>query len=297
MFSFTKKGFSLIEILVILAILAILSALSVAFFISLQKGGQLNNVSEEIINGLKIAQSKTLASQTSPTLDGSQYGIYFNTAASPHQYILFKGSSYSSKDNTFNDEAHSIPNITEFYQIDVGGGNEIVFDRLTGSTENSGNISLRLKDDNSQTKTIYIANSGIISFNAISVPSDSARLKDSRHAHFDYSRTIAIDTEKIILTFDNSVIKEIPINQNLVGGQFYWEGKVNVNGSDQTIKIHSHRLNSTDTQFSVHRDLRFNNKTLKITISGDITGSLAEYSADGLTTNFDSIYVNNFVWQ
>jgi len=292
MFLFVKKntGFTIIEILVVLAILAVLSIISVAFFISLQKESQLSNVYEEIISTLKVAQNKTLSSQ-----EDSQYGVYFNTATSPHQHILFKGNSYSSRDNSF-DEIHLIPNITEFYQINTGGDNEIVFDRLTGSTENSGNISLRLKDDNSQTKIIYITNSGTIGFDAVTAPPDT-RLKDSRHTHFNYSRAIDTITEKIILTFDNSIIEEIPINENLVGPQFYWEGKIDVNGSDQTIKIHSHRLNNPDTQFCVHRDLRFNNKTLKITISGDNTGSLAEYSVDGLTTNFYSIYVNNFIWQ
>ena len=290
LFTKTKNGFSLIELLVALAILVVLSTISVAFFISLQKGGQLNNVSEEVVNVLKIAQSKTLSSQ-----EDSQYGVYFNTTTSPHQYVLFKGGNYSSRDISF-DQVHSIPDITEFYQIDTGGDNEIVFDRLTGATENSGHISLKLKNDDSQTKIIYIANSGAVGFTPISVPSDT-RLKDSRHTHFDYNRIIDIYTERITLTFDDSVIKEIPISLNLAGAQFYWEGKVNVGGTDQIIKIHSHRLNNPDTQFCVHRDLRFNNKTLKITISGDVTGSLAEYSADGLITNFYSIYVNNFLWQ
>jgi len=285
-----KKGFSLIEILVVLGILAILGLISVSFFVFLQKESRLSNVSEEIISVLKVAQSKTLSSQ-----EDSQYGVYFNTAVSPHQYILFKGSSYPSRDTAF-DEIHLVPDITEFFQINTGGNNEIVFDRLTGSTENSGNISLRLAEDVSQTKIIYITNSGAIGYEAAVIPSDT-RSKDSRHTNFNYNRAIAIDTENIVLTFDNSVIKEIPIIQNLSGSQFYWEGSVNVNGSDQVIKIHSHRLNDPDTQFCVHRDLRFNNKALEVTISGDETGSLAEYSANGLITNYYSIYVNNFVWQ
>jgi prepilin-type N-terminal cleavage/methylation domain-containing protein len=285
-----KKGFSLIEILVVLGILAILGLISVSFFVFLQKESRLSNVSEEIISVLKVAQSKTLSSQ-----EDSQYGVYFNSAVSPHQYILFKGSSYLSRDTAF-DEIHLVPDITEFFQINTGGNNEIVFDRLTGSTENSGNISLRLAEDVSKTKVIYITNSGAIGYEAAVIPSDT-RSKDSRHVNFNYNRAIAVDTESIFLTFDNSIIKQIPIIQNLSGSQFYWEGSVNVNGSDQVIKIHSHRLNDPDTQLCIHRDLRFNNKTLEVTISGDETGSLAEYSANGLVTNYYSIYVNNFIWQ
>ena len=115
---------------------------------------------------------------------------------------------------------------------------------------------------------------------------------------FDYSRFIDVNTENIILNFNNNqVIQSIPMSQYLSTGQFDWSGSVSVEGTNQTIRIHTHRLNSPDTQFSVRRDRSLNNKSLKITISGDNSGNLANYSADGLTTTYSSINVSNSTWQ
>ena len=287
---FPENGFTLLELIVVVAILVIVGAISIPSIVSLQKIPQLNNTSEEIINTLRIAQNKTLSSE-----QNSQYGVYFNTATSPHQYILFKGVSFALRDSSF-DQIYSISSIIEFYAVNTGGNNEVVFDKLTGSTANFGNVSLRLKEDTSKTRIIYIDNSGVIGAVTLSVPLDT-RIKDSRHIDFNYTRSIDTATENIILTFNGNIVKTIPISQYLVSGQFYWKDIVNVNSVNQTITIHTLRLNSPDTLFSIYRDLRFNNASLTIKISGDNTGTLSEYSADGLTTNFHSIYVNNFAWQ
>ncbi len=92
-------------------------------------------------------------------------------------------------------------------------------------------------------------------------------------------------------------MQSIPINQYLSLGQFDWSGTVDVGGTNQTIRIHTLRFNSPDTQFSAHRDRRFNDKALEITVSGDGSGNVVQYSANGLTTNFTSIFVSNFAWQ
>lgn len=125
------------------------------------------------------------------------------------------------------------------------------------------------------------------------LPSDASRIKDSRHVHFDYSRVISTGAEKLTLIFANppgpDVSQEILIADNLRDGQIFWEG--------QNIKIQTHRLNNPDTQFSVHRDRRYNSKALKVTISGDATGDLIQYQADGQTIEGNSIYATNTSWQ
>lgn len=268
---------------------AVAGALAIPTVLSLQNLPKLNNASQEVISALRTAQNKTLSSE-----DNSRYGVYFNTTGSPHQYTIFKGASYAARDSAF-DITSSIPSTVEFYQINTGGSGEVVFDKLTGATQNSGDISLRLKDDTSQTKIISIYNSGIISFNAITLPTDT-RTKDSRHIAFTYNRVIDTATENIVLTFNGTTVKTIPIKDYL-NVQFDWEDTVDVGGTGQTIRIHTLSLNSPDTTFSIFRDLRFNTASLEVAISGDVTGNLAEYSADGLTTNFYSIYVNDFAWQ
>jgi len=285
-------SFTLVELLVIIGILIILIAIAVPNLRFFQKESELANSAEEIINALRLAQNKTLASE-----EASQYGVYFDDTTTPHQYTLFKGANYTSRDTSF-DEIHKLPSSIEIYEINlVGGGKEVVFFRIIGATDQSGKIFLRLKEEPTKTKTIVIQPSGQITLGEEALPTDTDRIKDSRHVHFDYSRVIDTSTESLILNFEGGVTKEILISENLKDGQIHWEGEVDVSGQVQKLKIHTHRLNNPDTQFCIHRDRRFNNKSLTITISGDLSGSLIEYSADGLTTTSTSIFVSNLQWQ
>ena len=294
-----EPGLTLIELLVVISILLIIIVITVQSFRYFQGEGVLSDSTEKIINILRLAQSRTLASE-----GASQYGVYFDNATDPHQFTLFKGVHYSDPRDVSRDEVHKIPNSVEIYEINLAGGRkEVVFNRLTGETANSGTVSLRLKSDNSKTRIVGIKSSGKITLGAESVPTDAGRLKDSRHVHIVYNNFIDTTTEILTLTFTYgsptvTQTQNIPIISNMVSGQFYWEGEVNVNGQNQKIKIHTHCLNNPDTLFSVHRDMRFNDKALEISISGDPSGNLIEYSADGLTTTKSSVFVSDpLQWQ
>ena len=285
---------TLTQLLIIIGILTILTVISAPAFRYFQKESDLNNNTEEIMNTLKLAQNKTLASE-----EASQYGVYFDILTPPCQYTLFRGSDYASRNSLF-DKVSNLAQTVEIYQIDLGGGSEVVFDRLTGATSQPGSASLRLISEPSRAKSIYVENSGKVGLINPSTPSDANRVKDSRHIHFDYDRTISTADEKIVLTFtydSSNLIEEVIIADNMQEGQIYWEGEIDVDGEIQKLKIHTHRLNSPDTQFCIHRDMRYNNKALVITISDDASGTIVEYSVDGLSTNATSIYVDNIEWQ
>jgi len=287
-------GVTFVELMVLIGIIIILTGIALPAFQFFQKGSALNEEAEQIINTLRLAQNKTLASE-----ETSQWGIYFTTSTSPHQYILFKGEDFASR-ATSSDEVYQLSGQIELYEVNLAGGAEVVFDRVTGVTDQPGSVSLRLKADITQTKTIYISNAGKVGLATPSVPSDANRIKDSRHVHFDYSRLISTSTEKLVLTFDSSVTQDIIIADFLKEGQLIWENEVDVGGSLQRLKIHTHRLNDPDTQFSIHRDRRYNDKSLEIDISGDpgISPDLISYSADGLTTaTGTSVYVGEPDWQ
>lgn len=283
----TNSGISFIEMIMVVAILVILISITVPVFIFFQRGLEFHNNAEEIISVLRIARNKALASEGS-----SQYGVYFDNTGSTHQYILFKGESFALRDNSF-DEIYNLSDNIEVYDIDLSGGNEIVFDRVTGNTSQPGDISLRLKTDLTKTKTIYIEGSGYVKLTAPVIPSDDNRVRDSRHVHFDYTGTIDTASETLTLSFEGGVNKTIVIADNMKDDQIYWEGEVDVSGEIQKIKIHTHELNNPNTLFCVHRDIRYNNKSLAITIDGDGTGTLIEYSADGSIITSTSIYVIN----
>jgi len=288
-------GATFIELLVIISVLIILIAISGQVFVFFQKESTLNNAVEEIISILRLAQNKTLASE-----EADQYGVYFNTSIEPHEYIIFKGSNFSSRDISF-DKVYPLPRALEIYSINLAGGNEVVFNRLTGITNQSGDVSIRIKDDLTKNRTIYAEESGQVSLNVPSIPSNS-RVEDSRHVHFDYiNRDIDTLTESLNLTFrDNgsSYNYNIVIADNLKDGQIYWQGKIDAGGEEQELIIHTHRLNDfdTDTQFCIHRDRGYT-RSLEIGISGDGSGPIIEYSLDGSSTTFTSSYVSNLTWE
>ena len=289
-----KRGFIFIELVVIIGILVMLAAIALPAFRFFQKESDLNNSADQIINALRLTQNKTLASE-----GDSQWGLYFSVTTSPHQYTLFQGANYASRQASF-DEIHKLPKSVEIYEINLeSGGAETVFERVSGITQQFGTITLRLKTDNAKTAIVYIENSGQAGLTVPLSPSDENRIKDSRHIHFDYTRIIETSTESLILTFEGGVVENIVITDNLKDGQISWEGIVDVGGDNQQIKIHTHTLNDFEegTQFCIHRDRRYNNKALMVEISDDPTGFLIDYSADGLITIKTSIYAFEASWQ
>jgi len=282
-------GVTFIEVLFVCAILGVLVAIAVPSFLYFYQYSDINNSTEKIIGILRESYNKTLASQNQ-----SSYGVHFES----QKYVLFKGTTYNSSSS--DNQNYQLPTDVEIYDIGlVGGGSEVVFDRLTGETEQYGKVSLRLKSNPAKEETIYIKQSGKITLNSLISPPDT-RQKDSRHVHVDYSRNISTSTEKLSLNFiynSSTSAEDIIIADNLEGGQIYWQGEIDVEGEIQKIKIHTHQLNNPDTIFCIHRDKRYNSKALQIEISGDTSGSLIEYSADGSITTNNSIYASDPAWQ
>lgn len=294
-FWINDDGFTLIETAVVLGIIFILLALTAPVYRFFEMEGDLTNGAEEIVNALRLAQDKTMASE-----NASRWGVYFST--STNQYTLFRGNSYAARTISL-DEVRNLPKTVEFYGVDLTGGSEVVFERVTGNANSTGNVSVRQKTDSSRTKTIYVESSGQISQTATLAPSDDNRKKDSRHVHFDYSRSISTSSEILILNFNygaSTTTQDIVISENIKDNQIYWYGEITVDGEIQKLKIHTHRLNNPDTLFSIQRDMRYNTKALSIEIGDspdpDI-GTLIAYDASGTVSTGTSIYVSNFQTQ
>ena len=290
-----KNGFTLIEILVLIGIFSVLLGLSVSFFRVSRRASNLANAAEETLNILRLAQSKTLSSEGL-----SQWGVFFDNSVVPNRMVIFKGSSFAARDVSADDE-RELSESVEIYDISLVGQSETVFSRLTGLAVPAGYISLRLKSEPSEIKSVFIDGSGKIDLSSSFLPSDASRIKDSRHVHFDYSRDIDAATEDLILTFSDppnpDTVQIIVIADNLADGQIYWEGQVSVSGENQEIKIQTHRLNSLDSQFSLHRDRRYNNKALRLELSADPSGNLIQYQSNGQTIQGSSIYAASPIWQ
>lgn len=274
------KGFTLIEILVVVALIALLATAVVVSTVSFRSQIDLNTAAQNILNTLRIARAKTLASESA-----SQYGVYFESG----QYVLFKGTSYNppASDNEF----HSLPSGFEIANVSIGGGNEAIFQRLTGITSQSGSVDVRQISDPAKSKTIVIDPSGEVAFSGTVQAPAGTRVTDTRHVHVDYSRDVR-SAVTLSLAFPGFSTTNISFQNYLNADktEFNWEGTILVNGQNQVLKIHSHSLTSSAVQFSIHRPRPQNTEAVQINLDGE---NLINYAADGTATKGSSLFVSN----
>ena len=179
-----KTGFTLVEILVVIGIIALLSALTFPLFRNFQKQTDLIDSAEKIVSALRLAQYKTLASD-----QDDQWGVFFSTSTSLNQYVLFKGQNYQSRDASF-DTVYQLTKLVEIQEINLNQSSEVVFNPVIGSTDQFGDILIRLKNNHQKTSLIYVKPLGQVGVTESAIVSDLDRIKDSRVVYFNYDRLI-----------------------------------------------------------------------------------------------------------
>ncbi|MHB0978355.1 MAG: pilus assembly FimT family protein [Minisyncoccota bacterium] len=146
------KGFTFIELIVTVAIFSVAVSAILNSFGQLNQNQVINKNTELVATILREARSLTLASR-----GGNQYGAHLESS----QVVLFRGSVYSSSDpDNIYYPLNTLGNISVITL--AGGGSDVVFDRLTGDTSQSGTINLSLIADPSSTRTITISGTGLI---------------------------------------------------------------------------------------------------------------------------------------
>ena len=146
------KGVTLIELLFSAAVIVLLAVITFGVFSNFKKSNDLYSATESGLAMLGEARSKTLSS-----LNSSQYGVYFAS----DRVVFFVGTSYATS-SPGNNEVILSSNIEISSILLNGGGSIVVYKRLTGETDEYGAITLRLKSDTTQTRTIIILASGSI---------------------------------------------------------------------------------------------------------------------------------------
>ena len=145
---------TIIEIMISVSVVVVLAAVSFQVFNVFIKRQALDKDTQKIVSMLKEARSATLASRAN-----SVYGVHFVATRT----VMFKGTVFIESDSN-NRELSLNPRV----QITVtnlnGGGSDIIFDRLTGATDQYGSITLSLVASTSITKIISIEETGIVEF-------------------------------------------------------------------------------------------------------------------------------------
>lgn len=158
-------GFTLIEILVVLAVVGIVLGLSLPFVLSTKFKTDINVTAEQLVATLKEAQSLAVAGE-----GDTPYGIYFDTSATPPKYTLYRGSSYVSRDVTYNVGGYGevlapkgVTLVFDWPAPNATGPAEITFARLTGKLFSSTvNRVITLTVADVGNKTVTVTPDGVI---------------------------------------------------------------------------------------------------------------------------------------
>ncbi len=150
--SFNKrKGVSLLEVLLASGIIGILLFVVVSSFTSVRDAEAVKKDAVRILSLLHDARTITLASHST-----SVYGVY----ASSTTVVLFRGASYVPSDPE--NRVLNLNPKTEIGGVTLAqGGYAVVFDRLTGATEDDGTIVVQDVTDPSNAHTITIYETGL----------------------------------------------------------------------------------------------------------------------------------------
>lgn len=266
-----RQGYTFIEMLIVLAIIGFVGIASLVSFIGSRRTRDLTTAGQNAISVLRVAQSKTLARE-----DNSQWGVHL----APTTFTLFRGTNYASATYTQN---FLLPDSVEIANIALnGGGNDIVFQTIFGTTAQFGIFDIRIKTLPSQLFSITIDGSGKV-YQTATIPSPlGTRIIDLRHRSFVLGWSIQTATT-LTLTFSNPPDPDIIYNIvmapyfDVPKTKFDWSGTVTVGYQNQTLRIHTISLSGSNTTLHVDRDCRKNSKKLKIAID---TNDIATYEAD-----------------
>ena len=145
-----KRGITIIEVLIALVVMAIVGALAFTALGGFKKDSTLDADAFAVRQMLDEARGATLAAR-----DDARWGVHFET----YKAVLYKTSySAGAADNV----ERSLGSGVYFSAIElVGGGSDVLFDRLTGAASAYGTTTLS-HTNASSTRSIVISPSGIV---------------------------------------------------------------------------------------------------------------------------------------
>ena len=149
--TFFYKGFSLIEMIVVIAIGAVLVVAVIISFSSFRNSKIVDISADQILSVINEARVKTVSSE-----DYSRFGVRLEAG----RVVLFKGDIFTEPSSS--NVQTTLSSLVEISNISLnGGGADIIFQKLTGKTNNYGSLRVRLKSDNNKYKTISVKSTGI----------------------------------------------------------------------------------------------------------------------------------------
>ncbi|MEK7559663.1 MAG: type II secretion system protein [Patescibacteria group bacterium] len=154
MLNFSKRGFTLIELVIVLGIsLTILGFITINL-VNFQQKVSINSIIDTLTSDIKSQQTKAMVGAGS----GNSYGIYFQE----DRYVLFSGQSYSSTNSS---NFTSMLDANSVFTNITFPGNAVVFSKQSGEISGfvNGSNAITIKENNgSNQKTVILNKYGVI---------------------------------------------------------------------------------------------------------------------------------------
>jgi len=142
-----RKGFTLIEMMLTLSIMVMLAGISAPIYLSFQAKNDLETANSVLISSLRRAQ------MLAQTMDHDMsWGVYLQE----RRLTVFAGETYNTRSSVYDEDFSLAPSVS------FSGLNEIVFEKLSGETNNIGEIIIN--SNNNETRTITINQKGRLEF-------------------------------------------------------------------------------------------------------------------------------------
>ncbi|OGZ06627.1 MAG: hypothetical protein A3C93_00015 [Candidatus Lloydbacteria bacterium RIFCSPHIGHO2_02_FULL_54_17] len=147
-----ERGITLLEILVVTAIVLLLSSMALAAFGTFRARKTMDVTVEVVMTSFGRARLDTISSK-----DDQQYGVHLES----DKAVYFIGPTYSSGAPT--NIVYAVDPVLEIANVTLtGGGSEVLFNRLTGGTGQSGTFEIRLKGNTSIRTLITVNGTGAV---------------------------------------------------------------------------------------------------------------------------------------
>ncbi len=155
----SSSGLTLIELLIVISVIAVLSSFGILNLFNFKANQDLDNSAKEIVSSLREASSKSVTGENL-NIQGERWGVHFDNSGSSDFYEVFKGTSYPG--TTLRKR---ILNPRLEFEIPANNSSlDVFFDKLTGITNSSQTVKIRLVNDPSKFKIISISPNGSINF-------------------------------------------------------------------------------------------------------------------------------------
>lgn len=153
----TRRGMTIIEILVVITVLGIIFSIVIPQFSKMRENQVLKNGVVNVLSSVNKARSQTLAS-----LNSSEYGVHFQS----DKVLIFKGTVFSDSDT--NNETINLTTPANISNVIINGASgasgDIFFNRLSGVPSNTGINTITISVPSSF-KIITISATGVASVN------------------------------------------------------------------------------------------------------------------------------------